>query len=222
MKNSGAEAILLSTHQRISKAGVLLLVIFGFSASASSQSGRRAAKLTPVPVPVEATTANSSNISSRGQLQQKTHLLIARQTTRKHLRTEVAVFASFIKRLNEYANVESVSIGDMKQSQAQARAKTEATASVVVVTFDIDSYASGTIILNSQDLEIEYFLFAPRTGKKQTQGKVYFQGVGSGRLRKSDWPKGTPVKMTPEAAGIEAAESLYQWLVFAAATKKPA
>jgi hypothetical protein len=69
-------------------------------------------------------------------------------------------------------------------------------------------------------LEIEYFLFAPHSGKKQTQGKVYFQGVGSGRLRKSNWPNGTPVKMTPEDAGIEAAESLYQWLVFAAATKK--
>jgi hypothetical protein len=104
---------------------------------------------------------------------------------------------------------------------AQARAKTEATAQVVIVTVDIDSYAGGTIILNSQDLEIEYFLFAPRSGKKLTQGKVYFQGVGSGRLRKSNWPNGTPVKMTPEAAGIEAAESLYQWLVFAAATKKP-
>ena len=82
----------------------------------------------------------------------------------------------------------------MKQSQAAARARTETINPVVIVTFDIDSYAGGTIILNSQDLEIEYFLFAPRTGKKQTQGKVYFQGVGSGRLRKSNWPNGTPVK----------------------------
>ena len=213
---------MLNTHQRICKAGVLLLVVFGFSPSASSQSGRRATKSTPVPVPIEATTANSSNTASSGQLQQKTHLLIARQTTRKHQQAEDVVFASFVKRLNEYANVEGVPIGDMKQSQAQARAKSETTAAVVIVTFDIDSYAGGTIIMNSQDLEIEYFLFAPRTGKKQTQGKVYFQGVGSGRPRKSNWPNGTPVKMTPEAAGIEAAESLYQWLVFAAATKRPA
>jgi hypothetical protein len=212
---------LLSTHQRIRKAGVLLLVIFGVSASASSQSGRRAAKLTPAPVPVEATTANSPNTSSRGQLPQKTRLLIARQTTRKHLQSEDVVFASFIKRLNEFGNVEGVAIGDMKQSQAAARAKTEVTAPVAILTFDIDSYAGGTIILNSQDLEIEYFLFAPRSGKKQTQGKVYYQGVGSGRLRKSNWPNGTPVKMTPEAAGIEAAESLYQWLLFNATMKKP-
>ncbi|MGI8837524.1 MAG: hypothetical protein ACR2H4_12935 [Pyrinomonadaceae bacterium] len=137
------------------------------------------------------------------------------------MQSEDVVFASFIKRLNEYANIETVAIGDMKQSQAQARAKTEAHP-VVILTFDIDSYAGGTIILNSRDLEIEYFLFAPRTGKKQIRGKLYFQGVGSGRLRKSDWPKGTPVKMTPEAAGIEAAESLHQWLLFNAGMKKPA
>jgi hypothetical protein len=198
-----------------------MLVLFVVSAPALSQSGRRGAKLTPAPLPVETATANSSNTSSSGQLQQKIRLLIARQRTRKHLQSEDVVFASFVKRLNEYGNVESVSIGDMKQSQARSRAKTETAGPVVILTFDIDSYAGGTIILNSQDLEIEYFLFAPHSGKKQTQGKVYYQGVGSGRLRKSNWPNGTPVKMTPEDAGIEAAESLYQWLLFAAAMKKP-
>jgi hypothetical protein len=199
----------------------LVILLFVVSSSAPSQSGRRGAKSTPAPVPIEAPNANSTAARSSAQLQQNIRLLIARQTTRKHLQSEDVVFASFIKRFNEYANIESVSIGDMKQSQAAARAKTETTDPVVILTFDIDSYAGGTIILNSQDLEIEYFLFAPHSGKKQTQGKVYFQSVGSGRLRKSNWPNGTPVKMTPEAAGIEAAESLYQWLVFAAATKKP-
>lgn len=208
--------------QRIDNFGALVLLLFVFSASASAQSGRRGEKLTPAPIPLETAPANSSNISSSAKPQPKTRLLVARQTTRKHLQAEDVVFASFIKRLNEYANVETVPIGDMKQSQAQARAKTQTADPVVILTCDIDSYAGGTIILNSQDLEIEYFLFAPRTGKKQTQGKVYFQGVGSGRLRKSNWPNGTPVKMTPEAAGIEAAESLYQWLVFDAAMKKRA
>lgn len=211
---------MLITHQRMGKTGAVLLVMFVFCAAVRAQSGRHGEKLTAVPVPVDTPTANSS--SSAARLPEKTHLLVARQTTRKHLRTEDVVFASFVKRLNEYANVECLPLGDMKQSQAAARAKTETINPVVIVTFDIDSYAGGTIILNSQDLEIEYFLFAPHSGKKQTQGKVYFQSVGSGRLRKSNWPNGTPVKMTPEDAGIEAAESLYQWLVFAAATRKPA
>jgi hypothetical protein len=83
--------------------------------------------------------------------------------------------------------------------------------------FDIDSFQSGTIITNSQDLEIEYFVLAPRTGKKQTKGKLYYQSIGGGRLRKSEWPNGTPIRITPEAAGIEAAEGLYFWLKLAAA-----
>jgi hypothetical protein len=203
------------------KAAIALLVMFVFCAAVAAQSGRHGEKLTAVPVPVDPPTTNSVPVSSAPRLLEKTQLLVARQTTRKHLRTEDVVFASFIKRLNEYPNLECLPLGDMKQSQAAARAKTETVNPVVIVTFDIDSYAGGTIILNSQDLEIEYFLFAPHSGKKQTQGKVYFQSVGSGRLRKSNWPNGTPVKMTPEDAGIEAAESLYQWLVFAAATKKP-
>lgn len=212
---------MLVTQQGIRKAAIALLVMFVFCATVCAQSGRHGEKLTPLPVPA-GTPTNSVMPGSSARLPQKTQLLVARQTTRKHLRTEDVVFASFVKRLNEYPNLECLPLGDMKQSQAAARAKTETVDPVVIVTFDIDSYAGGTIILNSQDLEIEYFLFAPRSGKKQTQGKVYFQSVGSGRLRKSNWPNGTPVKMTPEDAGIEAAESLYQWLVFAAATKKPA
>jgi hypothetical protein len=211
---------LLIAHQGIQKAVIAMLVMFAFCTIVCAQSGRHGEKLTPLPVPAD-TSTNSVQPGSTARLPEKTQLLVARQTTRKHLRTEDVVFASFVRRLNEYPNLACLPIGDMKQSQAAARAKTETANPVVVVTFDIDSYAGGTIILNSQDLEIEYFLFAPRSGKKQTQGKVYYQSVGSGRLRKSNWPNGTPVKMTPEDAGIEAAESLYQWLLFAAVTKKP-
>ncbi len=210
---------MLSTHQRTRGFSVLVLFLLAAFASAPAQSGRRAAKLATPQPPAETPPGNSSNTNSSTQPQTKTQLLVARQTTQKHLQGEDVVFASFIKRLNDYPDLETVAIGDMKQSQAQARAKTESHP-VAILTFDIDSYAGGTIILNSQDLEIEYFLFAPRTGKKQTHYKLYFQGVGSGRLRKSDWPNGTPVKMTPEAAGIEAAESLHQWLVFNTAMKK--
>jgi hypothetical protein len=84
---------------------------------------------------------------------------------------------------------------------------------VVLVHFGIDSFQEGTILLNSQDLIVEYSVFAPTTGKQQSKGKVYFQQVGGGRLRKSEWPTGTPIKITTEATGIEAAEQLYAWLL---------
>ena len=40
-------------------------------------------------------------------------------------------------------------------------------------------------------------------------------GNGGG-MRKSDWPNGTPIRITPEAAGMEAADGLYFWLKLAA------
>jgi hypothetical protein len=143
-------------------------------------------------------------------------LLVARQPTSKHLQTEDQILASFVKHLNEYENIEATSVGDMKEGQAVERAKNETAAFVILIKFEIDSFQSGTIIMNSQDLQIEYSVLAPHTGKRQTKGKVYFQGIGGGRLRRSNWPNGTPIKITPEGAGIEAADGLYFWLKLAA------
>jgi hypothetical protein len=154
-----------------------------------------------------------------GALPSKVRLLVARQPTSKHLHTEDQILASFVKHLNRYDNIEATSVGDVREGQAVERAKAETDAFVILMKFDIDSFQSGTIIMNSQDLEIEYFVLAPHTGKKQTKGKVYFQGIGGGRMRKSDWPNGTPIRMTPEATGIEAADGLYFWLRLAAVKK---
>lgn len=202
----------------------LVVLIFGgvLESRVTAQSGRRATKpsspspTAPAPVVTPETTEKSL---APGQLPNKVQLLVARQPTSKHLQTEDQIFASFIKHLNRYENIEAVSIGDTKEGQAAERAKAEPEAFVILMKFDIDSFQSGTIILNSQDLQIEYFVLAPVTGKRQTKGKVYFQGIGGGRMRKSEWPNGTPIRITPEAAGIEAADGLYFWLKLAAMKK---
>ncbi len=206
---------------------VTALLLLGLSINTGAQSGRRSPKLpTPVTSPAPPTTTKEpsnpdpAKQPTPGEFPAKVQLLIGRQPTSKHLQSEDVIAASFFKRLNQYATVAGTSIGDIKQEQAIARAKAETDALVVWLRFDIDSYQNGTIILNSQDLQIEYSVFAPHTGKKQTKGKVYFQGIGGGRMRKSDWPTGTPIKITAEAAGIEAAERLYLWLSLTAATKK--
>jgi len=205
---------------------VVALLFLGTSIEAQAQSGRRGAKSsTPVTstAPPATTTQQSNSDSaervSQGVLPSKVRLLFARQPTSKRLQSEDVIAASFVKRLNQYGNVDCSPIGEIKQSEAVARAKKETDALVVLLKFDIDSYQGGTIILNSQDLEIEYLVFAPRTGKKQTKGKVYFQNIGGGRMRKSDWPNGTPIKITAEAAGIEAAEDLYSWIALTAAQR---
>jgi hypothetical protein len=202
------------------------LLLFGVTldaADAEAQSGRRAAKpatpvssVPPAPIATDLPVPNTEKPLALGELPSKVRLLVARQPTSKHLHSEDQILASFVKQLNRYENIEATSVGDVKEGQAVERAKAETDAFVILMKFDIDSFQGGTIILNSQDLEIEYYVLAPHTGKKQTKGKVYFQGIGGGRMRKQDWPNGTPIRLTPEATGIEAADGLYFWLRLAA------
>ena len=189
----------------------------------SAQSGRRRATpqpaISPTSSPMESTNSTAAETAKRaaGLQLPKVKLLFARQLTSKHLQNEDVISASFFKRLTDFINVDCTSIGDLKQAQALARAKSERDAFVVLLKFDMNNYQSGTILLDSPDLEVEYFAFAPRTGKKQAKGKVYFQTIGSGRMQKSGWPNGTPIRITPEAAGIEAAETLHHLLLAHAA-----
>ncbi|MDQ1707992.1 MAG: hypothetical protein QOJ88_1203 [Pyrinomonadaceae bacterium] len=202
---------------------VLVLFAVGLEAAeAEAQSGRRASKpASPASVPAATTTeiADAEKILAPGELPASVRLLVARQPTSKHLPTEDQIFASFVKHLNRYDKVDAASIGDLKEGLAVERARTETKAFVILLKFEIDSFQSGTIIMNSRDLQVEYAVLAPQTGKRQTKGKVYFQGIGGGRLRKSDWPNGTPIRITPEGAGIEAADGLYFWLKLAALRK---
>ena len=218
---SNPRRIIRPADLRIVVIGLFVLLSAGFVIEASGQSGRRNTGLTanPVPTPVASTGAQGAETSIRATAHPKVKLLVARQLTSKHLVNEDAIAASFFNRLSKYENFDCISIGDIKQARAQARAKSETEAFVVLLKFDINSYQSGTVVLNSPDLEIEYFAFAPQTGKKEVKGKVYFQTIGSGRMQKSGWPNGTPIRITPEAAGIEAAETLYHLLAIKTSVK---
>lgn len=213
----------------IAVVGAIALLTAGFVIEASAQSGRRnpaqptaSPTASPTPSPLastEAPNAKAAKPPATDEPQHKLRLLFARQPTSKHLLNEDVIAASFFKRLTQYANVDCLAIGDLKEKQAVARAKSETEAVVVLLRFDINSYQSGTVILNSPDLEIEYFALAPRTGKKYAKGKIYFQTIGGGRMQRSGWPNGTPIRITPEGAGIEAAETLYQLLSIKTANK---
>jgi hypothetical protein len=203
---------------------VLLLLGLAIEArEAAAQSGRRTVPpSSPVTTAPPIVTAGDTSPAEKplGALPSKVRLLVAKQPTSKRLGTEEQIFASFVKQLNRYENIEAISVGDLKEGHAVERAKTETEAFVILMKFDIDSFQNGTIITNSQDMDIEYFVLAPRTGKKQTKGKVYFQSIGGGRMRKDGWPNGTPIRITPEGTGIEAADGLYFWLKLAAARTK--
>ncbi len=40
-------------------------------------------------------------------------------------------------------------------------------------------------------------------------------------MKKDNWPNGTPIKITTEAVGIEAADQLHDWLLLQDMPKKP-
>jgi hypothetical protein len=206
-------------NKTLKRLGLATLMLFlGLLETTEAQSGRRSNKpANPSPPPSSTISPDSPATNEpvtpfRNGLQQKVKLIIGRQLTRKHLHSEDVILASFVKRLTEDANVSATSAGDLKRTEAAVLAKTETEAFVVLLSFEIDSFQGGTIILNSPDLQVDYLILAPETGKKLTSGKVYFQAIGGGRMRKSEWPGGTPIRITPEAAGMEAADHVHDWL----------
>jgi hypothetical protein len=176
------------------------------------QSGRRAPKPTPSPVPAPRTDADTPKNSAR-ELKERVSLLVGSEPSSKHLLSEDAIFSNFLNHLGEIKKVTATSLGDIKRDRAVKRAKAETEAIVVLLQFDVDEFQSGTLILNSPDLDVRVLVFEPRTGQKKFEGHVYYKAVGGPMLKKDNWPTGTPIRITTEAVGIEAAEQVRDWLI---------
>ena len=196
-------------RKRILAASSLLLLL---ATQTVAQSGRRAPKPAQPPVNTPNTDSEVSKNSAR-DLKQKVSLLVGREPSSKHLISEDAIFADFFKHLGEFKNVSSTEIGDIKRDLAAKRAKTETDSAVVVLQFDVDEFQHGTLILNSPDLEVHVYIYEPKTGQKKFEGKVYYKAVGGPMLKRDNWPTGTPIRITTEAVGIEAAEQVRDWLL---------
>ena len=188
--------------------GLLLL----FATPAIAQSGRRAPKPAQPPVSTLKTDSETPKDSAR-ELKERVSLLVGAEPSSKHLLSEDAIFADFLKHLGEFKNVSTTSLGAIKRDRAVKRAKTETDSVVVLVQFDVDEFQNGTLILNSPDLEVHVYVFEPKTGQKKFEGKVYYKAVGGPMLKKDNWPTGTPIRITTEAVGIEAAEQVRDWLL---------
>lgn len=190
--------------------GLLLL----FFTQTLAQSGRRAPKHATLPPPAPPTeiTEEPRKLGER-PLSQKVSLLVGRQPTSKHLLSEDAIAANFVKRLCEFTNINATYIGSLNRDRAVKRAKKETEAIVVLLQYDIDSFQNGTIIINSPDMDVQVLTFAPVTGKEKFKGKVYYKAVGGPMMKKDNWPNGTPIRITTEAVGIEAAEQVHDWLL---------
>ena len=198
----------------LAASGLLLL----FATQTVAQSGRRAPK--PPQTPVSTKTDSAASPNSARELKQKVSLLVGSEPSSKHLLSEDAIFGNFLKHLGEFKNVSTTPLGDTKRDRAVKRAKSETDSFVVLLKFDVDEFQSGTVILNSPDLEVHVFVFEPKTGQKKIEGKVYYKAVGGPMLKKDNWPTGTPIRITTEAVGIEAAEQVRDWLLVQDIQKK--
>lgn len=183
-----------------------------------AQSGRRTPK--PAQPPPPQSDAEVSPQPGARDLKQKVSLLVARQLSSKQLLSEDAIFKNFLQHLSEFRNVAVTTLGDLKHDAAVKRAKLETDAVVIQVQFDVDEFQSGTLILNSPDLDVKVLVFEPRTGRKKFEGKVYYKAVGGPMLKKDNWPTGTPIRITTEAVAIEAAEQVRDWLIVEEIRKK--
>lgn len=195
--------------------GLLVLL----ATEALGQSGRRAPKPPQTPVTTPQTEAKPA--TDGRELKHKVSLVVAREVSSYALLSEESIYAAFVARLKEFANVSVTDAGNMKRDPAVKRAKTETDAAVILVQYDIDEFQAGSIIVNPQDMDVKIFVFAPQTGQKKFEGKVYYKSAGGPMLRRDNWPSGTPVRMTTEAVGIEAAEQVRDWLIVEEQKKKP-
>jgi hypothetical protein len=199
------------------KSFVLVTLLSLLAIPVPGQSGRRANK-PDKPSPQEPSLKEEPTDSPPGRAKENfkperaVKLLVLKQSTSKHLLSEDTIYASFIKRLNEFPNIQGTSIGEAKRQQAVLRARQETESFVILLQFEIDNFQEGRLVLNSPDLEVKYFVFAPVTGQLRTKGKVYYQAIGGAKMRKDNWPNGPPIKITVEAAGVEAAERIHDWL----------
>ncbi|MFN2532237.1 MAG: hypothetical protein ABR555_13165 [Pyrinomonadaceae bacterium] len=177
-----------------------------------AQSGRRA----PRPSQPATTTSEETTASQKlweRPLKQEVTLIIGKQLTSTHLPSEDAIAASFFNRLGQYTNVHVISAGTLKRQDAVLRARQETNRIVVLIQFDIDRFQRGTIVLNSPDLDVRALALLPQTGAEKFKAKVYYKAVGGPMMKRDNWPNGTPVKITTDAVGIEAAEQIHDWLL---------
>ncbi len=186
--------------------------------NAFSQSGRRNKPSVPTPP----TTAEDATVTNPGgrKLSEKVTLLVGHEFSSGRMRSEEAIFTNFVKQLNDFNNVSATAIGDLNSDGARKRAKQETDAVVLLLKFDIDSFQKGTYILNSPDMDVHVLSFVAVTGQEKFKGKVYYKAQAGPNVRRDNWPGGTPIKITAEAVGVEAAEQVHDWLLLEELRKK--
>jgi hypothetical protein len=208
----------IQRHRHLKRLLAALSLVL-LATQAFSQSGRRTKPAPPTTPPPRTEATTPTELGAR-ELQEQVTLIVSREYTSRRMLSEDTIFANFVKRLNEFRNVNAVILGDSNRDRARKRAKQENESIVLLMQFDIDSFQKGTYILDSPDMDVRVLAFDPKTGQEKFKGKVYYKAQQGPMVKRDNWPGGTPIKITAEAVGVEAADQIHDWLLVEALRKR--
>jgi hypothetical protein len=166
-----------------------LLCLLAFCAMGEAQSGRRAKPTNSSPAPkVETAPTQEPPVAASKPELPKQKLIagmdeLSRSINIPHYMSN-AIWEGFLERFRKVSSL-NVTTQDMRRRDAIERAKKETESFVVLLELETQYMDSGAGQVNSNELEVNYTIFSPVTGKVKSSGRVYVRqsrGILSGRL----------------------------------------
>lgn len=193
---------------------LLASLVFALAAcgTAAAQSGRRVRETRPVeppqPAPVITPKIATEPPANRRNLPDIPIAVAGRIGPRVTRARAEVIYNHFASRLGEFMKV--TSLGLAKRDEAVKRARGAGWQFVVFLELEFEPVNDGRIVFSSPDIVVNYSVVDAMNGKSKTKGRVYYRPNGGAG----------PVKITPEAAGQEAAELVLDWLALPANVEK--
>ena len=195
--------------QKILRVSLCLLFTLTLLSTVQAQSGRRSPKplSPPTPLPKESETPAPA-ASKTEEPQQKLivglddmggSMMIPRYISED-------VWSGFVQRFKELSRIVLTTDKNMRGKGASERAKKETESFVVLLQLDtnyVNTTRTGRVY--PEDIVINYFLYAPVTGKTKAQGRVYVR-ASVGGIISSPLPTGRTGEAQLNYAGQETAE----------------
>lgn len=185
------------------RTALLSLFLFVLCVSAAAQSGRRVrdarpAEPQPAPIITPKIAIEPANRRNLPDIPIAVAGRIGSKVTRP--RAEV-IYNHFASRLGDLMKV--TSLGLAKRDEAVRHARAKGWQFVVFLELEFEPFRGGRIVFSSPDIVVNFSVIDAMTGDSKTKGKIYYRPNGG--------PADEPIKITPEAAGAEAAERVLDW-----------
>jgi hypothetical protein len=181
---------------------LLAMMVFALCGAAAAQSGRRVRGARPVEPPQPApviTPKIAAEPANRRNLPDVPVAVAGRIGSKVTRARAEVIYNKFASRLGEFMRVNS--LGLAKRDEAVKRARDGGRQFVVFLELEFEPFSGGRIVFSSPDIVVNFSVIDAATGDSKTKGKIYYRPNGG---------EGA-VKITPEAAGEEAAERVLDW-----------